>query len=234
MITASPWLLPFIPPEWRCPACDEPPDGRPVVLHHDHLENFVAWLARGSTERDDRLHDHRSLTAFVLANRRFPPTPICELCNRLDGSNLKQVHEADPWFSFTPAQMRGVVEEGGRSRPRTLHRIAGDHWVASRPDHFGNLERMRSSFDQELRKLLERRVRPAPARLDRSELKLGRAGVTCELGEVLVLHGRRGLLTIEEVVSTRRYKDVITDLPALARELREAISAFDAADRAMS
>lgn len=123
-VTACSAFQSFIPPDWRCPVCKTKPRHK-VVLHHDHIEDYVDWLASRHPERA-RITDFNLLAPFVAAVRGFAPVFICNDCNDLDGSNLKlrnrhQAVFADKFFSFCPAELVTLVSASspiGRRRAR--------------------------------------------------------------------------------------------------------------------
>lgn len=112
-----------------------------VVVHHDHIEDYITHLLRACTNQAT-LWDHSALTSFTMAHRRFDPTPICEICNSLDGSNLKAVRKADRWFSFTPFEMKEITGASD-GHHRSLRDAAGRLWDEARRDHRGRLSNVR-------------------------------------------------------------------------------------------
>ena len=145
-------LSPLLPPDWRCPGCDEPAkkSDKPIILHHDHLEDVVRDLANQFDGQRSNVQRHvtiesRIFVDTVLLYRRFRPTPLCTDCNNLDGHNLKKKYGAAPGFSFDVQQIRSINKSGDRT---IIRQRAFEQWKNFESEYEVCLSKLISGWGQ--------------------------------------------------------------------------------------
>lgn len=116
---------------WRCPGCQRSLAGilrrsrrnrviGNAVIHHDHFDQYPIDYARrfygndwSNAPSEIVLYINQHLGQFVS---RFDPCVVCEDCNNIDSIAKSELGIDDPYFSFSPREIRSFVEAKDHSK----------------------------------------------------------------------------------------------------------------------